>query len=340
MRIAYIGKEEGTSLHRAKAFQRLGHEVVHIDPWRWLAKPDWSSRLYYHTGYLGIGWLVDDRLFRETEAARPDLIWVNQGEFLDRDTIKRLRELQVNIVNYANDNPFSLENHKRFARYKSAIPFYDLIVVVFSEAVAAANKLGARQVLRKYISADEVAHRDCLYSDCIDPNCASEVAFVGTWLRGGRGSFVAELIQRGVPLSIWGDNWQKSPEWDVIRNHWRGPGVYEDEGYARLLRSAKICLGLLNNSSGNLHTDRSIQIPALGALLCTERTSEHAEMYEEGKEAVFWSDASECADLCKALLVDTPRRRAIAARGHARALQNNLFNEPVLSSILEELFRE
>jgi spore maturation protein CgeB len=144
---------------------------------------------------------------------------------------------------------------------------------------------------------------------------------------------------RGIPVWIWGNHWQKAPEWPIIKAHWRGPGIYDDYAYAKILRSAKICLGLVNKTSGNLHTDRSIQIPALGALMCAERTSEHLMMYEDGEEAVFWSDAAECATLCKELLADESRRAEIARRGYTRALRNNLFNEPVLDSILDEVSR-
>lgn len=337
MRIAYIGPGWGTSLQRAKALQRLGHQVVTIDPWSWLNRPRGLGRALYHAGYAGVDLIVYRPLFREVQAARPDLIWINNGEFLGPGLIRRMRELKSPIINYANDNPFSPENRKRFARYRAALPFYDLMVVVFADAVEAARKAGARHVIREYICADEVAHKPCVLSADIRNRYASEVAFVGTWMKKQRAPFMVELIRRGVPLSIWGDRWHKAREWPIIEPYWRGPGVYDDEGYAAILQSAKICLGLVNKSSGNLHTGRSVQIPALGGLLCAERTSEHLELYREGEEAVFWEDAAECAALCKELLTDETRRREIARRCHERALQNNLFNEPVLSRILSEV---
>lgn len=336
MRIAYIGPQWGTSLHRARALERLGHTVSVIDPWAWLAQPKLRGRVHLHTGYVGVDRLIGSKLLREVLASRPDLIWVNQGEFLGSVSIRALRGLDVPIVNYANDNPFSAGNRMRFSHYRAALPFYDLVVVVFAEAVEPAKRAGARHVIRKFISADEIAHLQPSESEADDAGDRPEVAFVGTWMKEHRGAFIAELIDRGVPLSIWGDRWQKAKEWPIIRPHWRGPGVYDNRGYAQIIRGAKICLGLVNKASGNLHTDRSIQIPALGSLLCAERTSEHLALYEEGEEAVFWSDAAECANLCKELLADEPRRLEIARRGHERALRNNLFNEPVLESILEQ----
>jgi len=58
----------------------------------------------------------------------------------------------------------------------------------------------------------------------------------------------------------------------------------------------------------------------------------HLAMYEEGKEAVFWSDAKECAEQCKALLANDSLREAIAKAGHERCLRNAHFNEVLATS--------
>lgn len=339
MRIAYIGTASGTSLHRARALERLGHQVIIVDPWAWLSRPQWMARLLFHAGYAGAAILLEGRIFRSVSAATPGLIWVNQGEFLGPRLIRRLGGLGAPLVNYANDNPFSSENRRRFARYRAALPYYDLAVVVFENIVKLAERAGAKRVIRRFISADDVAHRPRSLTPEQIKHYSSDVAFVGTWMPAQRGPLMVELIRRGVPVSIWGDRWHKAPEWPLIRPHWRGPGVYADDGYAAIIQSAKVCLGLVNKTSGNLHTDRSIQIPSLGGLLCAERTPEHLMMYEEGNEAVFWDDAVECATLCQSLLADEPRRVEISRRGYERAMQNNLFNEPVLGSILGEAFK-
>ena len=339
MKIVYIGTASGTSLQRARALERLGHEVHIIDPWAWLHRSGLSTRLHFHTGYALSGMLFDNRIVDKVREKNADLVWVNQGEFLGASVIKRIRCLGAPIINYANDNPFAPEHRRRFHRYRAALPYYDAIVVVFEHIVEQAKQAGARKVIRKYISADEVAHLGLGHNATEKHEYSSDVVFVGTWMKEFRGAFIAELIRRGVPLSVWGDHWKKAKEWKTIEPCWRGPGVYDEADYASILRSAKICLGLVNKTSGNLHTDRSIQIPALGSLLCAERTSEHLAMYEEGKEAIFWDDAAECAVACKALLADDGRRETIALQGSLRARRNNLFNEPVLASVIEEVMR-
>jgi spore maturation protein CgeB len=92
---------------------------------------------------------------------------------------------------------------------------------------------------------------------------------------------------------------------------------------------------LLSKGNRDLHTQRSLEIPSLGGLLCAERTAEHLALYDEGKEAVFWQDAEECAEVCNRLLENETLRLEIAQRGLERAWRNNHFNEPVIASVIE-----
>lgn len=334
MKIAYISPEYGTSLHRAKALKRLGHQVEIIDPWSWFVQSKWTSRWLHHLGGIGNEVVINDRLFHDVKEARPNFIWVDQGPFLGPKCIQQLRLLGVPIVNYAVDDPFGSRDGLRFYNYRRAVPFYDLLAVVRKENVDEAKKFGAKKVIQVWRSADEIAHSLQTLTNREKVQFASDVAFIGTWMPE-RGPFMIELVKQGIPLSIWGDRWQKDPEWNLLKPFWRGPGLYKDDSYVKVIQSAKICLGLLSKGNRDLHTQRSIEIPALGSLLCAERTSEHLTLYDEGKEAVFWNDAKECAELCKKLLNDEALRLEIARNGHKRALKNNLFNEPVLELIIK-----
>ena len=44
----------------------------------------------------------------------------------------------------------------------------------------------------------------------------SEVVFVGTHFPG-RGPFMADLLRRGVPLTIYGNQWEKAREWPLLQ---------------------------------------------------------------------------------------------------------------------------
>ena len=337
MRIVYLGSSGGTSTHRANALVRLGHQVEGIDPRAWLPTGRWVGPWMYRAGGVGSNIMLARRIAMSVATGRPDLVWVDQGEWFGPRMLRAIRQRcgpAVPIVNYTVDDPFGSRDARRFAGYLRAVPEYDLLAVVRAENVAEARARGARAVMQVWRSADEVAHAPRELSVEQHRRFASEVVFVGTWMPE-RGPFMAELIRRGVPLSIWGNRWQKAREWPQLAPYWRGPGLDTDDDYAAAILAAKINMGLLSKGNRDLHTQRSLEIPALGGLFCAERTREHLELYEEGCEAVFWSDAAECAGQCMALLADEPRRKAIAAAGHARALRNGHYNEQVMARILD-----
>ncbi len=337
MRIAYIGPGWGTSLHRAKALERLGHTVALIDPWSWLAKYPFQWRIHYHTNFCGVDWLISKRIYRTVFEFHPDLIWINNGEFLGRNSLDKLRNLSVPVVNYSTDNPFTLGAQKIWNNFLSNLDMYDLIVQTFRSAVDPLRNLGAKKVMRVFLSADEIAHRSSFVSKNDITSYSSDVSYIAQWTPE-RGRFMLRLSELGVPVSIWGDRWNRAEEWPQIKHLWRGSGMFDD-GYRKVIQLSKLSLCLLYKAAGNLHTNRSIEIPSIGTALCAERSEEHDELYKDRMEALLFDSPEECAELCKELLADEPRRREIARRGHDRTMKNNLFNEPILRSILNEVNR-
>jgi spore maturation protein CgeB len=335
MKIAYIGPNRGTSSQLAGALGRIGHRVTVIDPRDFLPQVNWVDRWLYHAGGLGVSRFIDPPILAGVRQIRPDLIWVTQGEYLGRGLLKKLQRICSGpIINYTVDDPFGGRDGRRFRNYLQAIGQYDLLVVVRSDNILEAKRAGARRVLRVFRSADEVAHRPRGLSAGDRRRFASEVAFVGTWMPE-RGPFLCELIRLGVPLAIWGGRWRKARQWEKLRPYWRGPALEDADAYAKAIQGAKVNLGLLSKGNRDLHTTRSMEIPALGGVLCAQRTVEHLALYREDMEAVFWSDAAECAAKCLSLLEDPRRRAAIARAGRSRVLRNRTFNETVVAKILE-----
>lgn len=331
-RILYIGPVSGTCLDRANAFRRLGHEITQMDPRTLLPKSVWVDRILWRLGGHWLGWLVAKRMGPLLTGQRFDLAYVDNGEWVSPAVVKVLRRHAPQVVNYNIDDPTGPRDMQRFAAYRRAVPHYDLVAVVREDNLPELKALGAKRMLRVWRSADEVTHaprtltpEDHLHWDC-------DVLFLGTWMPE-RGPFLLDLVRRGVPLTIQGGNWQKAPEWPELKAHWRGGQIGGDD-YAKAIQCAKVNLGLLSKGNRDLHTTRSLEIPALSALFCAERTSEHMAMYEDGVEAVFWSNSDECARACAELLADEPRRLSIAERGHQRYLRNQHGNQNIMAQML------
>jgi len=334
-RILYLGAEGGTSLDRANAYRRLGHRVDHFDPRLLLPRARWVDRVIWRLGAAFLAPLLCEAIGRRLQGLTYDLCHVDNGECVTPSVIGVLRKHCAAVINYNIDDPYGPRDRRRFSAYRSAVPHYDLVVVCRALNVPEARELGARQVLCVHRSADELSHAPQAITEEERAHWASEVLFLGTWMPE-RGPLLQELMRLGVPLTVRGSSWHAAPEWSRIAPAYKGPGLFGSD-YARAIQCARVNLGLLSVGNRDLHTTRSLEIPALGGLLCAERTREHLAMYREGEEAVFWSTAEECARLCRDLLADEPRRAAIALAGHRRALVNGHFNEPVLDSVLETL---
>jgi spore maturation protein CgeB len=333
LEILYLGNMHGTSLHRANALRRLGNRVEHIDLRELLPHTRWVDRLIWRFG----GQWFTPSIFRQLNimlsGRRFDLCHVDSGELITPRLIRCLREHAPQILNYNIDDPTGERDRARFIAYRRSLPFYDLCIVMRPQNVVEAQQLGARHVVRAYRSADEVAHAPRTLTEEDRNHWRSEVLFLGTWFPE-RGAFLLDLIKRGIPLTICGPNWHKAPEWPALQSHWRTDALH-GENYAKAIQCAKINLGLLSKGNRDLHTTRSLEIPALGGLLCAERTSEHRTMYEEGKEALFWSDVEECAAMCRLALSDDDLRRRISLAGRARVMANGHYNEKMMKHILE-----
>jgi hypothetical protein len=261
-----------------------------------------------------------------------DLCWVDGGEWVTPKVIKLLRQHAPKIVSYSIDDPLGPRDGPRFKAYRQGLPAYDLNAVVRNENVAEAYALGAVEVLRIYRSADEESHAPRNLSLSDHQAWDAEVLFLGTWFPE-RGPFLLDLISQGVPLTIQGSGWHKAPEWPQLKDYWRGGAIAGDD-YAKAIQCAKVNLGMVSKENRDLHTTRSLEIPALGGLICAERTIEHTQMYEEGKEALFWKDAEECAEMCKLALADEPGRQVMAKAGQQRLKRNGHFNQVILDEIL------
>ncbi|MFT3735909.1 MAG: glycosyltransferase [Rhodocyclaceae bacterium] len=336
LHILYLGPVSGTCLDRANALRRLGHQVEHIELRRLLPATPWVDRITWRLGGQYFERLICARLPAQLQQARYDLCYVDGGEWVTPRVIATLRRVAGRVLAYSIDDPFGPRDGRRYTALRQSQPFYDLQVVVRPVNQQEALALGARKVLRVFMTADEISHAPRELAEGDHETWDSEVLFLGTWFPE-RGPFLLDLLRRGVPLSIRGPNWHKAPEWSQLKACWKGGAVAGDD-YAKALQCAKLNLGLLSKGNRDMHTTRSMEIPALGALLCAERTAEHTAMYAEGVEALFWSDAEECAAVSMAALADEPRRLAIAQAGHARLGVNAHYNEPTLARILDEAF--
>jgi len=337
MKILYLGDdgEHSSSLDRARALMRLGHDVRIVNPHRAMPAGGLAAAVHYRTGYRFCRKRVANFILEAVGDERFHVVWADGGRALSLSLLREFHRRGSRLINYNLDDPFGKRDGRCWDTYLASVPEYDLLCVVRAENIAEARARGAKRVLRLWRGYDPVTHSPRVLTEEDRRRCSSEVLFIGTWMPE-RGAFLAELAKYGTGLTIYGGRWQKAPEWAVLQKHWRGAGLLGAD-YVKAIQCARISLGLLSRGNRDLHTQRSAEIPFIGGLLCAERTLEHRQMYREDVEAVFWRDAGECVEKCRRLLRDETGRRAIALAGRVRVQRLGVANDQVMEKILSLL---
>jgi hypothetical protein len=339
--ILYFGSNlpSSTSRHRADALRRLGSQVTVVDMEALLgATHRWLKFLDYRMGYrwLQRGLLRAVKVATVDAGLRPNLIWIDSGELFGTLVLRWLAVLfPCPIVLYSLDDPTGSRDRLRFQNLRTALPHYSLCVFVRQETSLEALALGAPRVLTVHRSYDEIHH--CLPHSASAPVVKQIVSFIGTMIPGeARDCFLLALLKVGLPLRLFGNRWQRSRYWPLLRSIYQGPGLC-GYAYSKALGSAAVVLGLLSHQNRDLITQRSLEAPACGGLLCAELTSEHQLLYEQDHAAVFWSSIDECIEQCQRLLAEPQRSASIRAAGQHQVRRLGVGNEDVCRQILAAL---
>jgi spore maturation protein CgeB len=302
-------------------FSSCASRVIRSVAWRWNVGPIVSK--------------INRALWREAlnlNLKGIDLIWVDKGVWIYPETVQRLKEAtNSRVLHYTPDPQIFFHRSRHF---RASIPLYDLLVTTKEWEVDAYKSAGAKRVFLTYQGYDSRFYPRTVQ----EPERSqydSDVCFIGH-AESHYARRLKALSTTGIKLRIWGD------AWPVYANshHWaRGlvsPGLW-GESYPVALACAKIGLGLLSKYIPETSTTRTFEIPATGTFLLAERTELHQQLFEEGKEAEFFSSDDEMIDKVKFYLAHDEARRRIAAAGRTRCERSGYASVNLLSQILKEV---
>jgi len=333
--ILYVAPLIGVCQHRAAALESLGHRVDRIgsetpfDFWR---------REIYRVGnkldrppdLLG----TNRAICRAVERDSYDVLWIDKGRSMRPRTLAHVRRVSPRTVllNYSPDDQMNPDNQS--VQYRACIPAYDVLVTTKSYNVAELREAGAREVLFVDNAYDPATHRPLTLSDEDRGVFSAGLGFVGGYEKD-RGEQMAYLAKHGLEIKIWGYHWNRMPRRPKgfkVRNE-----VIRGDLYAKAINATKINLGFLRKINRDLQTTRSIEIPACEAFMLAERTDEHLRLFEEGKEAEYFSSREELLQKCRYYLEHDEERIAIARAGRQRCLTGGYSNAERLRGVVEHL---
>ena len=76
--------------------------------------------------------------------------------------------------------------------------------------------------------------------------------------------------------------------------------------------------GLVRRANRDGHVMRTFEVPACAGFLLAERTAEHQEMFEEGREMAFFDSPEELLEKTRYYLAHDAERRRLAEAAHRK----------------------
>jgi glycosyltransferase involved in cell wall biosynthesis len=264
-----------------------------------------------------------------------NVIFIVKGNEVCPSTLKKIKNKypEVQLINWSLDDMYAWHNRSLF--YTLSLKYYDHVFTTKTYNLQELPSIGAKKVhfINQAYSRD--IHKPHL--ECIE-NPKYDVVFIG-FPEKERFASLQYLAQNGIKIDIFGYalEWQKIP----YANHHENlilhaKGVYGEE-YAQTLGSAKISLCFLRKINRDLHTSRSVEIPACGGFMLAERTSEHSDLFTENQEAVYFSSDQELVEKVNYYLEHDEERKSIAENGLSRCQTSGYSYDNMVDKILKNL---
>lgn len=334
--ILYVGPTSGTCGQRARTLLELGRDLTHVKA----DIPRRNSPLYalywlgHQLSYPPDMFAANANIKHQLRRRSFDMVWIDKGRWIRPGTLRWVRRHSPGtpLVNYSPDNMFSPFNTT--IQYRRSIPLFDLHVTTKSFSVEDLRAAGAKRVLLIDKAFDPKTHRPLTLEAADLERYRADVGFIGVYERQ-MGDLLYGLAEAGLRVVVWGRYWNRYPRSHSLlelKNEWL-PGIE----YTKAINATRINLGLLRKSAGDLHTARSVEIPACRAFMLGERTEEHARLFEEGAEAEFFSSPDELLAKCRHYLEHDEERRRIAEGGYQRCIGSGYDLPSRLEKILAEI---
>ncbi len=259
---------------------------------------------------------LNQRFIQLCREGRFDLVFVMGETYLSQEALETARKSTSNprLVFHSHDNLFFHELFKA-PDFFETLATYSAVFTTKSQNVVRYQQLG--QANSYYIpSAFEPSLHRPIPQNESQIGREYDVTFIGTY----DDSRVRWLNQAGWErLHVWGNDWKRFPQFNQYQDRIEPRAVYYTR-LADLFSRSRCSLGLLREEAGDLHTQRTFEIPACGSLQFAPRNAEIQTFFEEGKEIVLFDSPEELKDKLDYYLSNESERRSIARAGHQRCL--------------------
>lgn len=333
-----IDGKSNTCLHRHWALEKIASKIDVVNT---STKINVWFKIAYHLFLLGFPIRLPDikkvnkKIIKKLICNHYDIIWIDKGVTIYPETLKEIKEKSPKtiIISYSPDN--MALRHNQSQQYIECIPLYDYIITNKSYIIEDMKKLGAKNVYFVNNSFSEEFHKPYKLTKEEKEYLGGDVGFIGAWEKE-RCESILYLVDNGVKVKVFGNaKWNKYANYSpnlTIMGHFLG-----NENYCKSLNAFRISLCFLRKMNFDTQTTRSVEIPACGGFMMAERTNEHLNMFDEGREAAFFSSNEELLQKCLYYLTHETERKCIAEAGRNRVITSGYSNESMIENIINSI---
>ncbi len=342
MNIAIIGKfyVEGTGLHLSEAIEKLGHQVLKVDPELNLTEASFFSQRMRNVGitlykevlakHPRIRKYTSEKIYKQLQSERVDLT-ISLHDYLTRDEVKTIKRITKSPV--CIWFPDALVNMKRsmffYADYDFLF-FKDLYLVDIAKAEFNINAHYLPQCCNpdKHQPVEPLEGEREFY--------ACDITNAGN-IYPSRAALLTQLMS-DYNIKFWGGLpavWLNIPELDSIV---MGKVVYNSEK-AKAFGAAKVVLNNLHPTEINGVNKRTFEVAACGGFQITNLKPCTADLFELNKEIVCYTTFDELKEKLHYYVDERNEleRKQIIAAGRARVLNEHTYSHRI-NKILEIVF--
>jgi spore maturation protein CgeB len=277
---------------------------------------------------------INRDLLRMVQQHQPDVVWFEKPIHFTPATIQVIKKTGAQTVCYNQDNPFGSLKENIWYQFYRAFRLFDLHCLFRSADIPRYSQWGLPWI-RTTLSFEPTVHFPPP-AGWSDSQRIRFVSYVGSPFEK-RPEFLVQLgEEKRVPIVIAGPRWEKFLSPGLFRRYVTH-GYLSDAQYREAIWQSRVNLSFVTHFNEEDISHKSVEIAACQGFLLALRTEGHQALFEEDREAVFFSSLEECADKCHFYLDRPELREAIARRGCERAVRSGYDNDTQLTKILNRL---
>jgi len=254
---------------------------------------------------------VNFRLLNEVKKLNPDLIWIDKGTYIYKETLEKIKEFNHKaILIHHNTDDIESDKHQ-FSNYFNSLDLYD--------AHFTCNKFNIdhlKKISKSYFFYNEIGYdQNIFYPN--KQNKKYDLFFIGHH-EPEYEKYISEIIVKDINFFLGGPGWHSSniPKSKIAFNH------FNEKIYPKIINQSFAGLGLYSKWNRNISSGRIFEIPATKVALIVKRNNFIESLYKEDSEAIFFDNPRDFSSKLEYLFKNQNLLQEIANNGYERCLNN------------------